>query len=87
MDAGRAGRWDRVIQTVRQDISGHILDAAFRPLIQAQRLEITIVTVMPQKAERLIEALCQHPDALRMRVNVTSIPQLLPLLPALAERR
>lgn len=80
IDAGHYGRWDRVVQTVRQDISAHWLQASFRPLIRADRFEITVLTVLPQKARRLSAALGECPDAQRVPVRAVALPELLPLL-------
>lgn len=87
LDAGRSGRWDRVIESVREDIGEHFVNAAFRSLLQAGRFEITIISVLPQKAQRLVSTLQQHRDTQRVPVHVVAIPELLPLMPALAERR
>jgi hypothetical protein len=79
IDATGKGRWDRVLQSVRQDIHSHFLSPAFRQVVTAGRFEITIITVLPQKAARLREALASFPDAHRVPVEITAVPQLLPL--------
>jgi hypothetical protein len=79
IDATCKGRWDRLLQSVRQDIHSHFLSPAFRQFITAGRFEITIVTVLPQKASRIREALRSFPDARRVPVEIIAVPQLLPL--------
>jgi len=80
VDAGRRGRWDRAIESLRDDINDHVHRSGFRRLIQAGRFEITLLTVLRQKAQRLYESLTQFPDARRVPVQVMAIPELLPLL-------
>lgn len=80
IDAGNRGRWDRSIQSLRQDISSHFLRDGFRQLALAGRFRITLVTVHPRKANRLSEALKQHRDVQRILVEVVAMPELLPLV-------
>jgi len=80
IDAGQRGRWDRSIQTLRQDISSHVLCDGFRQLALTGRFRITLVTVHPRKANRLSEALKQHRDVQRIPVEVMAMPELLPLV-------
>lgn len=80
VDAGQHGRWDRVVQSVRDDLSDHVRHSAFRRLIQAGRFEFTLVTVLPQKADRIRDAVAQLPDAGGTRIQVVAIPELLPLI-------
>lgn len=44
IDAGHHGRWDRVVQSVQDDISLHRKLPGFRQLIKAHRFEITVLT-------------------------------------------
>ncbi|WP_437191142.1 hypothetical protein [Planctomicrobium sp. SH527] len=80
IDAGSRGRWDRSIQSLRQDISSHSLRDGFRQLALAGRFRITLVTVLPRKAKRLFDALEQHRDTQRIPVDVVALPELLPLV-------
>lgn len=82
VDAGRQGRWDRVIQTLREDISNHWQFPAYRSLVQQQRFEITVLTVFPHKALRLRQLLATYPDTKRIPVQVQAVPSLLPLVAA-----
>jgi len=80
VDAGRRGRWDRVLQTIRQDIETHLLRCGFRQLVQATRFELTVVTTLPQKARRIQQSLPTIPGTDRIPVHVTAMPELLPLV-------
>jgi len=80
VDAGNRGRWDRVVESLREDMTTHIHQPGFRKLIHASRFEITLLTVFPQKARRIYEALTAHRDAHRVPVQVISLPELLPLI-------
>jgi hypothetical protein len=80
VDLGRRGRWDRVIQSLRQDITQHWHRPGFRDFIQAGRFELTVLTVFRQKAQRLQTALSKLRDAQRLPMRVVAIPELLPLV-------
>lgn len=86
VDAGHCGRWDRVIESIREDISSHCNQAGFRKLAQAGRFEIALLTVLPQKAQRLEETLASHADAHRIPVRVVAIPELLPLITSIPRK-
>ncbi len=80
VDAGRRGRWDRVLQTIRQDIETHLLRRGFRQIVQAARFEITVVTILPQKAKRIQDSLPTIPGTDSIPVHVMAMPELLPLV-------
>ena len=80
VDAGHRGRWDRIVQTVREDIDAHLRRPAWRRLITAGRFEFTLLTVFPEKAERIRETLAQLPDVGRAKVQVIALPELLPFI-------
>lgn len=80
IDVGHRGRWDRVVQTLRDDIDAHLRRPAWRRLIMAGRFEFTLLTVLPEKADRIRESLAQHPDAGRASVQVIAMPELLPFI-------
>lgn len=80
VDCTFRGRWDRVIESIREDVSRHWTLTGFRDLVRAQRFEIIVLTVLPQKAERIRDALQTHRDAGRIPIHVTSVPALLPLI-------
>ena len=87
VDAGHRGRWDRVVESIREDIDDHCRHAGFRKLIGAGRFELTVLTVFKQKARRITETLARHVDAQRVPVQVVAIPELLPLITSIRERR
>jgi hypothetical protein len=81
VDAGRNGRWDRIVQSVNQDRTSHIGFPEFRQFIEARRFEITILTVLPTKAERIARALKSESADNQIPVRVLALPALLPLIP------
>lgn len=80
IDSGHHGRWDRVVQSVKEDISLHTKLTGFRQLIAAHRFEITVLTVLPVKAERTASVLKSLPEVKHVPVHVVAQPELLPLL-------
>lgn len=80
VDAGHTGRWDRVVQSVREDISLHRQLPGFRQLIKARRFEITVLTVLPAKAERTVSALKSLSEVKHVPVHVVAQPEMLPLI-------
>jgi hypothetical protein len=80
VDAGGHGRWDRTLETCREDVTAHRLHPGFRRLLQAGQFEITILTPFERKAERLRDALLGLPDTKRMPVQVVALPHLLSLI-------
>jgi hypothetical protein len=80
IDAGRRGRWDRILQTCREDLHSHWLQPGFRKLIQAGQFEITILTPFQCKSERLRAALFANSQTQRLPVQAVTLPELLPLI-------
>jgi hypothetical protein len=80
VDAGLHGRWDRIVQSVRDDLREHLLHSGFRRLILAGRFEFTIITVLSRKAERIRESVARMPEVHRTSIQVVAIPELLPLI-------
>ena len=80
VDAGHHGRWDRVLQSVRDDISLHRNLPGYCQLIAARRFEITVLTVLPSKAQRTASALKSLPEVKHVPVHVVAQPELLPLI-------
>ncbi len=80
IDAGNHGRWDRVVQSVQDDISLHRKLPGFRQLIKAHRFKITVLTVLPAKAERTVSVLKSLPEVKQVPVHVVALPELLPLI-------
>ena len=86
VDAGQRGRWDRVVESIREDIDTHCNRRGFQKLIADRSFEISILTVHPQKAARIRQALSEKSDAQRIPIRIVPILQLLPLLTFHAER-
>ena len=61
------------------------MEPEIRSLISADRFEIAILTVLPQKAERLRTIFEQRSSSLRIPVGVYEFPQLLPLITSMTE--
>jgi hypothetical protein len=78
VDAGRRGRWDRIVQSIRDDVQRHSYAPGFRQLVQAGRFEIAVLTVLHKKAARIYESLALRPHSIPVRV--VAIPELLPLI-------
>ncbi len=79
VDTISAGRWDRAVQTLREDACRHLQQPEFRRLIKSNHFEITLLTVLPQKAARVLESISRIPDVHGVSVHVVAIPELLPL--------
>lgn len=80
IDAGHSGRWDRIVESVRDDIALHRRLPGFRQLILCRRFEITVLTVFPAKAERIKSAIQALPEVKHVPVHVVAQPELLPLI-------
>jgi len=63
IDACHSGRWDCIVQSVRDDITLHRRLPGFRQLIQSRCFEITVLTVLPTKAQRIASAFQSLPEA------------------------
>lgn len=86
VDAGHLGRWDRIIESLREDVSRHYAHAGFRSVIRVGGFEIVLLTATSQKAERLSKALLTHRDARRIPIRITAIPALLPLIASIPRK-
>lgn len=78
IDVGGTGRWDRVLATVASDLRTFSADPALRPLIAARSFEMTLITAMPEKAERLRASLAETAPS-PVPVHVIAVPRLLAL--------
>ena len=78
VDMGGHGRWDRVLAKCREDARRHAAMPAVNQAIAADQFEIALVTSLPQKAERLCQALKQLSSLPAIPIRVTSIPELVP---------
>jgi hypothetical protein len=84
-DLGHHGRWDRVVEATKQDIRSHLSEPGIRHLISADRFEISILTVLPQKAQRLRAIIEPHSASLQVPISVYAFPQLIPLITSITE--
>ncbi len=80
IDGGHSGRWDRIVESIREDIARQWRVRPLRPLIQSGAFEITIVTATPQKAQRLDEAIKTASDLSRVTVRVAVCQELVPVI-------
>lgn len=80
LDGGLQGRWDRILHNVARDCQQHVELQAFAPFVESHRLEITIVTVLPEKADQLRHAVEDHADDFSLPVRIECFPALLPLV-------
>ncbi len=80
IDTGGSGHWDRVLKRFRVDLEEYYTHSGFRALVDCGGFEMTLVTALPQKAERLGVALSKHEDMPPVSVRVIAIPDLLYLI-------
>jgi hypothetical protein len=80
IDMAGSGRWDRVLAKCCEDARHHARTPSFQQLIEAGQFEITLVTALPQKAERLCQALTSLDSLPAIPIRVTSIPELVNLI-------
>lgn len=80
VDTGGRGRWDRVLAKCRNDLKAHYTDRGFREFIDRQAFEITLITALPQKAQRLAEALAAGRDPTTQMIRISVMPVLLNLI-------
>lgn len=80
VDLGGQGRWDRILAKCQQDVRDHAINPIWLPWIESNRFEMTLVTALPQKAERLQRALSQQEHPPPIPVRITAIPELLYLI-------
>ncbi len=80
VDLGGHGRWDRILAKCQQDVREHADNPRWTPWIGSNRFEVTLVTALPQKAERLHRALSQQEHAPPVSVRIAVIPELLYLI-------
>jgi len=80
VDLGGQGRWDRILAKCQQDVRDHANDPNWLPWIASNRFEVTLVTALPHKAERLHHALSQQEHPPPVPIRITAIPELLYLI-------
>ncbi len=78
VDTGGRGRWDRIVARALDDWRDHEARACFRPFVAQGQFEIAVLTALPQKAERIRDAVARAGSP--MSIRVCAIPQLLAIL-------
>lgn len=78
VDMGGRGRWDRILAKCEHDGISMRGDPRFAEAVTSARAEVSVAVALPQKAERLRQAISDHPLALPIRIVV--IPELLYLI-------
>ncbi len=79
-DRARPRRWDRILQRCRRDLARLQRDPPWNKLLQAGRLQITVLTVLPQKVPRLEAELAQLARQSGLLFRVEALPGLWPLV-------
>lgn len=87
IDAGRQGRWDRIIESVRRDTDRLLRIQRLSQLSRNGRFEISVITVLPEKAARLKAAMLKHSDLNRIPINVVACPELIPLIASTSTKK
>ncbi len=80
VDTGGRGRWDRIVNKVRADWEDHWAKAEWRPLIDRGEFEITLITALRQKAERIHTSLMSWSESKSSRIRIGVCPELLNLI-------
>jgi hypothetical protein len=80
VDVGGHGRWDRIVEKLREDVRAHAAQPPFRQIIEQSAFEITLATALAQKADRVRATLAQHRDTQTIPIHVVAIPELLYLI-------
>ena len=78
VDRGGFGRWDRLLNRCRGDISTRCNLPEFRELIDSGGFVFTLLTALPQKRERLEAAISEDPFP--CQVQVVDVPEILELV-------
>ncbi len=88
IDCGGHGRWDRVLAKCHRDLLRFRHYPSIERQIELGNFEITLMTALPQKAQRLQQALKSEPSLLAGNMRLCVLPDLVQLiLPAPLERR
>jgi hypothetical protein len=87
VDAGRQGQWDRIIESVRCDIDRLLKNPGLSQINRRGQFEISVITVLPEKAARLRTAMQNYSDLNRISVNVVDCPELVPLVSSTLKKK
>jgi len=80
VDVGGHGRWDRIAKTCVSDLMSHIGNPAFQQFIQSDAFEVTLITTMPQKADRLRSWIVEQSPEATSLLKVVAFPELINLI-------
>jgi hypothetical protein len=80
VDAGHRGRWDRIVAKVSDDIRWHLSLPVVTELLRTGAFEITVITPLPDKAQRIHEALSLQQEVLPIPVHCVAMPELVNLI-------
>lgn len=77
IDVGSYGRWDRIVAKASDDLRTHLSMALVRKLLDEDAFELTVITALPTKAQRIKEALAERRDALPVPTRCIAMPELV----------
>jgi hypothetical protein len=77
IDVGSYGRWDRIIAKASGDLRTHLSMTLVRKLIDEGAFELTVLTALPTKAQKIEQALTERRDALPVPTRCIAIPELV----------
>ncbi|MEM6484201.1 MAG: hypothetical protein AAF662_04370 [Pseudomonadota bacterium] len=80
VDHGGSGAWDRLIDKCRQDVRSRCDQPGYRAFVDEDAFEITVVTAVEHKADRILQAVRENPVPVPLHVFVA--PDLFPLIAA-----
>ena len=80
VDTGGRGRWDRIAARCSADLESHAQHLGFQSFIERDAFEITLLTALPQKAERLREFITSEHSETASLVRIVVFPELLNLI-------
>lgn len=77
VDSGSFGRWDRIAASFADDLRHHLSMALVRRLLDEQSFELTLITALPIKAQRIEQLMAQYRSVLPAPVRIVAIPELV----------
>jgi hypothetical protein len=80
IDTGGRGRWDRILAKCHEDLEVHAAHPGVVAFLQRDVFEITLITALPQKAQRMREAISQWNDRRSQLVRTAVVPELVNLI-------
>lgn len=80
IDTGGYGRWDRIAAKCSNDLDQHLSHPGVQHFVNRNAIEITLITALPQKADRLREWLIQRHGHAAEWIRIVVFPELLNLI-------